>query len=98
VTRTDEIAPTLRFAQRLSARGTPLWIRFVFVPGLTGDPDDPAGRARFAATLNTVERVDVLPFHRLSANKYEQLGLASQLAHVEPPSPRQLLQAENVFR
>ena len=33
-----ELAPTLRFAERLAAMGKPVWIRFVLVPGLTDDP------------------------------------------------------------
>ncbi|TDC47159.1 radical SAM protein [Micromonospora sp. KC207] len=34
VTRTGEIGPTLRLGRRLAARGTPIWVRFVLVPGL----------------------------------------------------------------
>ena len=30
-----ELAPTLRFARRLSDRGNPMWVRYVLVPGLT---------------------------------------------------------------
>src|SRR4051795_8477507 len=30
-----EQAPTLRFAERLAAKGKPVWVRFVLVPGLT---------------------------------------------------------------
>ena len=33
-----ELAPTLRFAERLAAIGKPVWVRFTLVPGLTDDP------------------------------------------------------------
>jgi len=33
-----DLAPTLRFAERLSAIGKPVWVRFTLVPGLTDDP------------------------------------------------------------
>ena len=49
-----ELEPTLRFARRLSERGTAMWIRFVLVPGLTDDPENVAGLARFVA--DPVER------------------------------------------
>jgi pyruvate formate lyase activating enzyme len=34
----QELAPTLRFAERLAAMNKPMWIRFTLVPGLTDDP------------------------------------------------------------
>ncbi len=38
--------------------------------------------ATFAATLSGVERVEVLPFHQLGANKWAELNLPYQLADV----------------
>ncbi|HLL65916.1 MAG TPA: pyruvate formate-lyase-activating protein [Micromonosporaceae bacterium] len=98
VTRTGEVAPTLRFARRLARRGTPLWIRFVLVPGLTDDPANVEGVASFAATLGTVQRVEVLPFHRLGANKYQELGLPFPLADTAPPTPALLDRVRGQFR
>lgn len=86
VTRTGEVAPTLRFARRLAERGTPIWIRFVLVPGLTDEVANVAGIADFVATLPTVQRVEVLPFHRLGAHKYREMGIAYPCADTEPPT------------
>jgi pyruvate formate lyase activating enzyme len=80
-----EVEPTLLFARRLAERGTPLWIRFVLVPGLTDEPSNVEGIARFAALLSTVERIEVLPFHRLGIAKYAALGIPFPLAHTPPP-------------
>jgi pyruvate formate lyase activating enzyme len=79
------IGPTLDFARRLADRGTPVWIRYVLVPGLTDDPADVDGVAGFAAGLGNVERVDVLPFHRLGAAKYDRLGIPFALRDTAPP-------------
>jgi pyruvate formate lyase activating enzyme len=86
VTRTGELAPTVAFARRLDRLGTPMWIRFVLVPGLTDDPANVAGLGRLCASLSNVERVEVLPFHRLGAHKYAALGLRFPLADVTPPT------------
>src|SRR6266481_349504 len=51
-----QIGPVLDFARRLSARKKPVWVRFVLVPGLTDDPEDISGIAKFAARLGNVER------------------------------------------
>ncbi|GAA0708745.1 pyruvate formate lyase-activating protein [Dactylosporangium roseum] len=79
------VDPTLRFARRLAARGTPVWIRYVLVPGLTDDPAEVDGVAGFAAGLGNVERVDVLPFHRLGVAKYDRLGIPFRLRDTAPP-------------
>jgi pyruvate formate lyase activating enzyme len=98
VTRTGRLAPTLRFARRIAERGMPMWIRFVLVPGLTDEPANVGAVARFAAELPTVERVEVLPFHRLGTSKYAALGLHFPLADTQPPDPALLDRVRNQFR
>jgi len=93
-----DVAPTIAFARRLAARRKPIWIRFVLVPGLTDDMDDLAKTAEFAASLGTVERVEVLPFHQLGRFKWERLGLEYKLANVAAPSADLVERACNVFR
>ena len=93
-----DVAPTLRFAERLAARRTPIWIRFVLVPGLTDDMADLARTAAFAAGLGNVERVEVLPFHQMGRFKWERLGLDYTLTSTEPPTTDLCEQACEVFR
>ncbi|MFI5837922.1 pyruvate formate-lyase-activating protein [Micromonospora sp. NPDC051300] len=97
VTGTGRLAPTLRFARRLAARGTPMWIRYVLVPGLTDDADEVARVADVAAGLAGVRRVEVLPFHRLGAHKYAELGLAFPLADTAPPDAELLARVRAQF-
>ena len=94
----QEIGPTLAFARRLAARKRPIWIRVVLVPGLTDDPEDMAGSARFAASLGNVERVEVLPFHQMGRFKWERLGLTYTLESVEPPTSEAIDKAVAVWR
>ena len=93
-----ELAPTLRFARRLSDRGNPMWIRYVLVPGLTDAADDVEKVARFTSTLAHVERVEVLPFHQLGAGKWADLQLPYQLADVPPAPPELVRRVEDQFR
>jgi pyruvate formate lyase activating enzyme len=85
-----ELAPTLRFAERLAELDKPVWIRFVTVPGLTDDPDNVEGLAGFVAGLPNVRRVDVLAYHRLGEAKYAALGIRYPLAGVPEPDEAQL--------
>jgi pyruvate formate lyase activating enzyme len=93
-----ELAPTLRFARRLSDRGNRMWVRYVLVPGLTDAVDDVEKVARFTSTLAHVERVEVLPFHQLGAGKWADLQLSYQLADVPPAPPELVRRVEDQFR
>ena len=98
VTQTGRLSPTVTFAHRLADRDTPMWIRFVLVPGLTDGPDNVAAVADIVATLPSVQRVEVLPFHRLGAGKYAKLGLPLPLADTTPPDPELLDRVRGQFR
>jgi pyruvate formate lyase activating enzyme len=93
-----DIGPTLDFARRLAARKRPIWVRFVLVPGLTDDKEVVAPIARFAASLGTVERVEVLPFHQMGRFKWEKLGLDYTLNDVKAPSSGLVEETCDVFR
>jgi pyruvate formate lyase activating enzyme len=90
--------PIFDFARRLSRLGRPLWVRFVLVPGLTDAPQNIAELARFCATLTSLERVEVLPFHQLGRYKWRALGRAYALETTPPPSPGMLEAARDTFR
>jgi pyruvate formate lyase activating enzyme len=80
-----ELAPTLRFAERLAAIGKPVWVRFTLVPGFTDDPANVEGIARFVAPMKNVEWVEVQPFHQLGAFKWKAMKL--DYKHVDTPTP-----------
>jgi len=87
-----ELHPTLVFARRLAELSIPVHLRFVLVPGLTDEAANVDGVARFAASLGNVERVDVLPFHKLAAGKYRTLGIPFPLADTPTPTGPQVAQ------
>ena len=93
-----DLEPTLRFARRLSDRGNRMWVRYVLVPGLTDDPANVEAVAAFVSSLSGVDRVEVLPFHQLGANKWAELGLKYQLSDVQPPSEPLVARVEDQFR
>jgi pyruvate formate lyase activating enzyme len=92
------LQPTLDFARRLQALGKKMWIRYVLVPGLTDDPGDVAALADLAASLGaSVERVEVLPFHQMGADKWRALRLEYRLAETPTPTPEQVRAARDIF-
>jgi pyruvate formate lyase activating enzyme len=54
--------------------------------------------ARFAAGLQVVERVDVLPFHQMGRYKWRELGAEYKLDDFQPPSREAVSRACALFR
>ena len=92
------LQPTLDFARRLSDAGKAIWIRFVLVPGLTDGADNVAAVADVAASLGSVERVEILPFHQLGRSKWAAAGEEYLLGDVKPPTAVQVEEARSAFR
>ena len=84
-----DLAPTLRFAERLAKIGKPAWVRFTLVPGETDDPANVEGIARFVAPMKNVQWVEVQPFHQMGAFKWKAMNIEYKLADT-PSAPPEL--------
>ncbi|MCD7928769.1 MAG: pyruvate formate lyase-activating protein [Clostridiales bacterium] len=84
----------LDMARYLSDTGKPMWVRRVLVPGLTDDPAELTRLKAFLDSLNTVERVEILPYHTLGTFKWDNLGIPYPLEGVPTPTEEQVAQAE----
>ena len=93
-----DVAPTHAFARRLAARGRPVWVRYVLVPGLTDDATEIERIAAFAASLGVVQRVDVLPFHQMGQFKWKRLGIPYTLEQTPTPTQELVDRTLGVFR
>jgi len=93
-----DIAPTLRFAERLASLSKPVWVRFTLVPGETDDPANVDGIARFVAPMKNVEWVEVQPFHQMGAFKWKAMGLEYKLANTLPPRRESVNRVIEQFR
>lgn len=94
-----DLEPTLECARRLASLGKTMWIRYVLVPGHTDAPDDIEAHADFVASLGPcVERVEVLPFHKLGEHKWRELNLKYELTDTRPPSPESLARTLDAYR
>lgn len=85
----------LAFAEYLSRKGKPMWIRHVLVPGITDDDVQLFNLAKIISGLKNVEKVEVLPYHTMGEVKYQKLGIEYPLAGLKPPSKERV---ENAVR
>lgn len=81
--------PILENLKRLNAMGKPLIIRLPVIPGYNDAEQNLQATAAFLSTLQSVERVDLMPVHEYGKVKYEQLGKAYKLKVQAIPRERQ---------
>ncbi|MBV7412448.1 pyruvate formate-lyase-activating protein [Dermabacteraceae bacterium P13115] len=94
-----DLEPTIAFGDRLAARGNKIWIRFVLVPGWTDSVENVEAVADIVARWkNVVERVEVLPFHNMGQDKWENLGLDYKLVGLTPPDTDTVKRVREQFR
>jgi pyruvate formate lyase activating enzyme len=93
-----ELAPTLKFAERLAAIGKRVWVRFTLVPGWTDDPDNVEGIARFVAPMKNVEWVEVQPFHQMGSFKWKAMGLEYKCTNTQAAPPEMTERVIGQFR
>ena len=65
----------LQFLSLTEAMAVPLWVRHVVAPGLTDDFDQVREIARIARRFSNLEKLELLPFRKLCAEKYERMGI-----------------------
>lgn len=87
----------LDFARFLSDQNVPVWVRHVLVPSVTDDEEDLIKLGEFIGTLNNVEKVEILPYHKLGVYKWEALGMEYPLEDIEPPSDDEVEKARKLL-
>lgn len=87
----------LAFAQYLSDRRIPVWIRHVYVNDEINPKEDLIRLGEFLGTLKNVKAVDVLPYHTMGRVKYEQLGIAYPLEGITQAAPLQAIEARKLI-
>ena len=87
----------LLFAKYLNKKNIPLWIRHVVVPNLTDDPNDLKELGKFIGQFTNLKALDVLPYHTMGVNKYEQLGMQYPLEGVEALSKEKAMEARKMI-
>jgi len=81
-----ELAPTLKFLDYLGQKNIPTWVRYVLVPGLTDQLEHIEALAKHLSQYGNIERIELLPFHKMGEYKWKELGLDYKLSHVQEPS------------
>lgn len=90
------LAHALAFLELTAARGVPLWVRHVIVPGLTDSGESVRAVSRIARRYPNLEKLELLPFHKLCMSKYEMIGLPFPLKDTPACPPEELERLQRI--
>lgn len=99
----QRILENLRTLDRLRR---PAMVRFPLIPGFTDAPENVQAIAEFAAQLESIRKVAVLPFHPTARGKLARMNAPNPMARrtpgpmteIEPPPESSVESAANFFR
>ena len=87
----------LNFAKYLSDNNKDMWIRQVIVPGITDNKEDLLKLKSFISSLNTVKKVELLPYHDMGKYKWKELGIDYELKNIKPATTKDIEKAKRVL-
>lgn len=87
----------LEFAKYLSSIKKPMWIRQVLIPDITDKQEDLENLKNFIYSLNSVEKIEILPYHDMGQYKWEKLGISYPLKNVRPATLNDLERAKRIL-
>ena len=87
----------LDFAQYLSDKEIPMWVRHVVIPTITYNEEYLARLGKYLHNLKNLKAIDVLPYHTMAVPKYEKLGMTYPLADVPALEREQAIRARDII-
>ena len=84
---------TLDYCESIGKR---VWIRHVLVPGLTSEKSRLEKLAGYLSNFRCVERLELLPFHKMAAHKWQELNIPDPLENVQSPTPEEMHNARTL--
>ncbi len=88
---------TLAMAKWLEENGRKFWLRYVLVQGYSANLDHIRALCQHLAGYKMIDRIEILPYHRLGVHKYEVMGLPYQLEGVRENTEEELAEVKALF-
>lgn len=87
-----------KFLETCQKKNKKLWLRQVIVPGINDDEEHILKLKDFAAKIENVERIELLPYHSMGKMKYEKLGIPYRLGDTENMDKERCKELENLLK
>lgn len=93
-----ELDVILKTAEYLNSINKKVWIRHVLVPGITDNDEQLNKLAEYVSKMKNVEKIEILPFHKMGEYKWEELGYKYELGNTEQPTLERVENAKNIMK
>lgn len=87
-----------KFLEYVISKNKKLWLRQVIVPGLNDDDEHVLLLKSYISKIPNVERVELLPYHTLGVQKYDELKLNYRLKGVPAMDTEKCKELENLLK
>ncbi len=77
--------------------GRDVWIRHVLVPGYTLDYDKIDRMGEILSKYTCIKKVEVLPFHKMGENKWDEVDFEYKLSKTESPSKAEVTKTKEIL-
>lgn len=91
------IEKTLKLARYLDEKNIPIWLRHVLLPGITDSEENLSKIGELAASLNNIDRLEILPYHTMGVHKWENMGLEYELKDVRDADADDVARAAEII-
>lgn len=88
---------TLRTLEYCERNKKDVWIRHVLVPGWTLKQDRLRTLSEFLAPFQCIQRVELLPFHKMAEFKWEKMGIPFPFSGIPEPEKKDVSEAQKLF-
>ncbi len=88
----------LRLLDYLEQTGKPVWIRHVIVPEYTLNEEHLHQMGKYLSRFSSIERIELLAFHKLGEYKWEQMRQDYKLSGIQPPTQEEMQRAKDILR
>lgn len=87
----------LKVAEHRESTGKAMWLRYVLVPGWTDQDEYLHELGRHFQHYQSIEKIEIQPYHNLGVHKWEVLGIEYKLKNVAPPSEEIINKTISIF-
>lgn len=80
----------LEFLEYLNEQGIKTTIRQVIIPTLNDDKENILELRNIAQRFSCIDKIELLPFHKICEEKYEKMNIAFPFAHISEPTDEKM--------
>lgn len=84
--------------KKLGEADVQVWLRMPIIPGYNDSLEDIENTTDLIKNIKNIQKVELLPYHKLGNSKYSKLGMIYKLKDLEPPPEEELKEIESIFK